>query len=260
MQDRALLTLPELEKIGEQIPGGFFVYCGDVRQEMLYINRNVLKIYGCDTPEEFRELTGNTFPGMIHPADVDRIQRSIDEQIADSANEYIDNVEYRIIRKDGEIRWVEDYGRFAEVEGFGKVYYVFITDVTEKRRAQEQRLHMELDLERERRENEIKTEFLFHISHDIRTPMNAILGFAELLKRHLSEPEKQEEYIGHILRSGRQLLVMIDDLLDLSRLEQQVLSEYLEGYSYAEIAKKLGKPEKSIDNAIQRIRKKLSDQ
>ncbi len=220
LQDQTILTLSDLARIGEQIPGGYFVYRSDPTQELLYLNGNTLKIFGCETPEEFRELTGNTFSGMVHPDDRERVQRSIDEQIADSANEQLDNVEYRILKKDGELRWVDDYGRFTALEGVGRVFSVFITDVTEKRRAQEQRLHMELDLEREKRESEIKSEFLFHISHDIRTPLNAILGFAELLKRHPGEPDKQAEYIGHIRQSGSQLLMMIDDLLDLSRLEQ----------------------------------------
>ena len=81
------LRLSDLERIGGQIPGGFFVYRAEEPLEMLYINDNVLHIFGCDTPEEFRELTGNTFRGMVYADDFAAIQSSIDEQIADSANE-----------------------------------------------------------------------------------------------------------------------------------------------------------------------------
>ena len=119
--------------VAEQIPGGFFIYRADESQEMLYVNREHLRIFGCDSLEEYKELTGYTFRGMVHPDDFDSIQKSIDDQIAVDANkENLDYVVYRIIRKDGSVRWVDDYGHFASLPGYGDVYYVFIGDITEK--------------------------------------------------------------------------------------------------------------------------------
>ncbi|MBR3561060.1 MAG: response regulator [Oscillospiraceae bacterium] len=76
--------------------------------------------------------------GMVYTEDFGAIQSSIDEQIADSANENFDYVEYRIVRKDGELRWLDDYGHYALLSGYGEVYYVFISDITDKRSAQEE--------------------------------------------------------------------------------------------------------------------------
>ena len=69
----------------------------------------MLRIFGCDTLEEFKALTGYTFKGLVHPEDIDEVEKSIGTQIAHSG-ENLDYVEYRIIRKDGTVRWVEDYG------------------------------------------------------------------------------------------------------------------------------------------------------
>ena len=132
------LILPVIKWVAEQIPGGFFIYRADDSQEMLYVNSAMLRIFGCETPEEFKTLTGYTFRGLVHPDDFDAVQESIDGQIADEDNENLDYVEYRIIRKDGSIRWVDDYGHFADLPGYGKVYYVFIGDITEKHLALEE--------------------------------------------------------------------------------------------------------------------------
>ncbi len=128
------------EWLAEQMPGGFFIYRADESMELLYVNQSNCDIFGCDTVEEFRELTGNNFKGMVHPDDYKSIQDSIDEQIAQPSNrKSIDYVVYRIIRKDGSIRWGDDYGHFATLPGYGEVYYVFIEDITEHKIAEEEK-------------------------------------------------------------------------------------------------------------------------
>lgn len=122
----------QLKKFTDQIPGGFFIYRADEAEEILYANAAVLRLFCCDTMEEFMELTGNSFKGMVHPEDLDAVEKSIKEQIATSQYD-LDYVEYRIIPKDGNIRWIEDYGHFIHSETVGDIFYVFIADATEKR-------------------------------------------------------------------------------------------------------------------------------
>ena len=124
-------TLPVIEQISEGLPGGFFIYHADGDEELIYINDAMLRIFGCDTREEFRELTGYTFRGIVHPEDIDKVEASIRSQIADS-REDLDYVEYRIIRKDGTVRWVEDYGHVVHTDAYGDLFYVFIEDATER--------------------------------------------------------------------------------------------------------------------------------
>ncbi len=124
-------TLPVIEQISEGLPGGFFIYHADGDEELIYINDAMLRIFGCDTREEFRELTGYTFRGIVHPEDIDKVEASIRSQIADSGED-LDYVEYRIIRKDGTVRWVEDYGHVVHTDAYGDLFYVFIEDATER--------------------------------------------------------------------------------------------------------------------------------
>lgn len=122
----------QIKRFMDQIPGGFFIYRADGSEEILYVNRGVLRIFGCETVEEFQTLTNDTFRGMVHPDDFEEIEASIWEQISNSQHD-LDYVEYRIIRKDETIRWVEDYWHFIHSETMGDLFYVFLADTTEKR-------------------------------------------------------------------------------------------------------------------------------
>lgn len=124
-------TLPIIEQISEGMPGGFFIYHADGDEELIHINGAMLRIFGCDTLEEFKELTGYTFRGIVHPADLGRVEESIKTQIAHGGDD-LDYVEYRIVRRDGTVRWVEDYGHFIHTEVYGDLFYVFIEDATER--------------------------------------------------------------------------------------------------------------------------------
>ena len=124
------LSFSQLIDFGRSMPGGFFVYKAKDDEELLYVNDIVLDIYGCETINEFKSHTGFTFPGMVYEKDLDRIQNAITMQVKESTKQ-LDYVEYRIRRLDGEIRWVDDYGRLVNTIEFGDVYYVLIRDITD---------------------------------------------------------------------------------------------------------------------------------
>ncbi|TDQ82377.1 two-component system cell cycle sensor histidine kinase PleC [Dongia mobilis] len=86
---------------------------------------------------------------------------------------------------------------------------------------QRKQLDEELIAEKEKAEaaNRAKSEFLANMSHELRTPLNAILGFSELIDTQKLTPEKAKEYARDINRSGRQLLDLINDILDVARIE-----------------------------------------
>ena len=128
MNDQAVFMIREL---GGHMPGGFFIYKAEEPGELLYANKPVFDIYGCDDLEDFKKLTGYTFRGMVHPEDYPHISASVAEQI-DASDDNMDYVEYRIIRKDGAVRRVDDYGHYLETDAYGGVYTVFISDITEK--------------------------------------------------------------------------------------------------------------------------------
>lgn len=106
-------SLPALIWLGDLMPGGLFIYRANPPYELLYINRAALGIFGCDTLEQFKELTGFTFRGLVHPEDYEKIQASIERQISETAEEKLDFVQYRITRRDGAVRWLSDFGRLV---------------------------------------------------------------------------------------------------------------------------------------------------
>ncbi len=350
-------------QITNMMPGGFFVYRASGGEELLYANKALLRLFNCETMAELREHTGNSFRGIVHPEDVDAVEKSIWEQIAKSQYD-LDYVEYRIIQKGGEIRWVEDYGHFVHSEILGDVFCVFVGDATEKyqrrmeqlesisrerlrhlevieglsmdytsifyvdldnnhlqayrigpriqgqfpngrqscafegfaeeyiaswvhpedreaisraldvaalreklsrekyfhvnyrimigerveylrmqvvsvsedgrtsqliigmrsvddeiRKGMRQRETLEDALKRAGTAATMKETFLANMSHDMRTPLNAIMGFAALGRKHIDDTEKLDGYLAQIEASGGQLLQLINDVLDLSRVE-----------------------------------------
>ncbi len=126
-------------------------------------------------------------------------------------------MEHRILHRNGTIRWVSDTlvpryegGKLAAYDGL-------IVDITERKKVQE------ADVARLSAEaaNRAKSDFLANMSHELRTPLNSILGFSEILKDELFGKinEKQHEYVGNIYDSGKHLLNLISDILDLSKVE-----------------------------------------
>ena len=145
-------TMHIVEEIGRHMPGGFFIYKAAQPEELLYANRAVVDIYGCDDLDDFKQLTGFTFKGMLHPDDYYSIAESIAEQVRGNEDKN-DYAEYRIVRKDGVVRWVDDYGHFTDTDAYGGIYYVFISDITDKRKQKEMEARLALQeqlLEKER--------------------------------------------------------------------------------------------------------------
>lgn len=116
----------------DKVRGGFFSYKADESQELIMVSQSVVAMFGCETEEEFREYVGNSFIGMVYTEDRYRVQQEISEQIVDTEWK-MDYIEYRIITKDGQIRYISDYGHLEEDPSTGeKYFYVFVLDVTDK--------------------------------------------------------------------------------------------------------------------------------
>ena len=124
-------TMSIIEEIGRHMPGGFFIYRASGDEELIYANDAVISLFGCDDLDDFKALTGYTFRGMLHPEDYAAVTNSVNDQIRMST-ENLDHVEYRIIRKDGSVRWIDDYGHYTETDNYGGIYYVFIADITQQ--------------------------------------------------------------------------------------------------------------------------------
>ena len=121
----------------------------------------------------------------------------------------------RIHQKTGQRQWYQETLYHMDIEGREK-FILIMADRTKERQDRE-RLDMALDIARSA--NEAKSSFLSNMSHDIRTPMNAIVGFAMLLERDMNQPGKVQEYARKITISSQHLLNLINDVLDMSKIE-----------------------------------------
>ena len=115
----------------------------------------------------------------------------------------------------GEPRYLHVTGFLNDVQGARKC----IVDMSDRTGEHQTTLAVEAALEVAEKASKAKTDFLSNMSHDIRTPMNAIIGITTLMKNELHQPEKLAEHLGKLETSGRLLLGIINDILDMSRIE-----------------------------------------
>ena len=114
--------------IPTNLPGGFFIYENDEDERILFADDNIIKMFGCETLEEFREYVGNSFKGMVHPDDLHKIENQIQAQTMFGEKRH-DYVRYRIITKKGDTRYIEDFGHLLHGVNGKSYFYVFIVDV-----------------------------------------------------------------------------------------------------------------------------------
>ena len=110
-------------------PCGYFVYRAEDDEAILYVDDVTMTIFGCDTKDEFMELTKGTFKGIVHPDDIDAIEEEIERQ-QNASDAGLDYIEYRIIKRDGKVRDAVDIG-YKVFNGEEWLFYVYIADITD---------------------------------------------------------------------------------------------------------------------------------
>jgi PAS domain S-box-containing protein len=173
------------------------------------------------------DMIGRSAFDFIHPDDVEPT-RAVLQLVLQNGGAAVP-VEFRMRHGDGGWRLLEAMTKPVVRDGGIDGMVVNARDITERKRAEDalQRAKGEADESREvaERANRAKSEFLSRMSHELRTPMNSILGFAQVLSRK-ELPHDQRKAVDHILKAGRHLLSLINEVLDISRIEanRQLLS------------------------------------
>lgn len=217
----------EIRLVAESVPA--MIYHGDREQRCLYANRSYAEFYGA-SPEDLEKRTVREIVGESH-------HRLLDERLGRVlAGERLSFREALASSTGDERAFDVDLVPELGADGRPKGFFAVLKDVTEEAFAEEALRRLNQDLEdrvaqrteqlliaknEAERASEAKSEFLSRMSHELRTPLNAILGFSQLLEvdqRHVLAAE-QAENVREILRAGGHLLGLIDEVLDLSRVE-----------------------------------------
>ena len=174
------------------------------------------QMLGYQGKEDFPDVL-SSWSDLLHPADKEKTLEAFWAAANDRTGKTRYNVKYRLLMKNGVYRWFAADGSLTRYEnGMPKHYYGLFRDINEEvlvdQRLEEAKKSAEAA-------NAAKTTFLFNMSHDIRTPMNAIIGYTDLLKKHKDEADKVDDYIDKIQSSSDFLLSLINNVLEMARIE-----------------------------------------
>lgn len=214
---RAERALGEAEKkyrtIVENAAGGIY----QLTIEGIYLSANpaMARILGYESPEQILRDVKAAFKTIY----VNSSEREdIVKELRDGANFY--NCETEMFKKDGTQIWVSENIRAVRDDSDNILYLEgSIEDITKRKESEialrEAKVNSDLA-------NRAKSEFLANMSHELRTPLNSIIGFSEIIKNEVFGPIEQKsywEYAKHINESGQNLLKVINEILDISRIE-----------------------------------------
>ena len=201
----------QLDMITFALPGGVKISNDDETYSFKYVSEQFAHMLGYETSNELMEASGGTIVGLAHPDD-------LEHGIADALDQYsrADHYEitYRMKCKDGSWKYIEDRGhKFCNAEGIVEHWNLILDkhDLMEKTIA----------LESEKKANQAKSDFLSRMSHDMRTPLNGIIGLLDICTKH---PEDRQLVDASRLKArvaADHLLSLINDTLELGRLENK---------------------------------------
>jgi PAS domain S-box-containing protein len=161
----------------------------------------------------FEEVTGVNWFNTVHPDDKKKVKEIWN---SDMLSQKSSDAEYRFLRKDQSEIWV--IGKTVPEWNNDKLtgYIGTITDITNNKKFENDLLEAK---EKAEESDRLKTAFLNNISHEVRTPMNAIVGFSEILNTPYITPEDRNQYIEIIVQSSNQLLSIITQIVNMSTIE-----------------------------------------
>ena len=230
-----------LNTIHEMLGSGKWTMDFDEKGVMVRVNwsdefRRMLGYHG---PDDFPDVL-KSWSGLLHPDDRERVLKAFNETISDYTGQKTYDVEYRLRTKNRGYRWYRAVGKPTRRPDGSPITYVGVfIDVTEQkemmRELAEQRESLSIALEEANKANKAKTAFLSNMSHEIRTPMNAIIGLDRIVLNDPGISETTREHLEKMGLSAQHLLSIINEILEMSRIESGRMTVKNEEFSLAEL-------------------------
>ena len=198
-----------MELFAVSIPGGVKISNDDPEYSFKYVSEQFANMLGYKTPKELIEASSGSILGLAHPDD-------IEFGLADALNQYTYSDHYatiyRIRCKDGTYKYIEDRGQKVVKEDGTIEHWNLMLDKNDF-------MHKSIELESEKKANKSKSDFLSRMSHDMRTPLNGIIGLLQIAERHFDDKDLLLESHKKMQVAANYLLSLINDVLQMSKIE-----------------------------------------
>ena len=199
----------QLELFTVSIPGGVKISNDDPEYSFKYVSEQFANMLGYATPKELMDASGGNIIGLAHPDDVK-------VGLADALNQYTYSDHYatiyRIRCKDGTYKYIEDRGQKVIQKDGTIEHWNLMLDKNDF-------MHKSIALESEKKANKSKSDFLSRMSHDMRTPLNGIIGLLKIAEKHFNDRELVLENFRKMQVAADYLLSLINDILQMSKIE-----------------------------------------
>ncbi len=216
-----------IQSIADATPSILYVY-DLVEQRHIYANHRLAQVLGYSL-EDIQAAGKRSLKQLIHPDDWATVASSY-QQFATLEDGVVLEIEYRVWHKNGGWRWIISRDTVFKRAETGEVQQIMgtATDISDRKQLEAARRWVEIELRQAKEAaeaaNRAKSEFLSRMSHELRTPLTAILGFAEVLASDAQLRPEQRENLDIIRRSGTHLLSLINDVLQIAKIEAGGLS------------------------------------
>nr|WP_321451866.1 ATP-binding protein [uncultured Carboxylicivirga sp.] len=188
----------------------------DYKTNESYFNDRFALLLGFDNIEEMNLNIGSAnWMSFIHPEDISFLEGAFDQHKSNHTNNF--RCEVRLKTKQGEYFWFSILGKITEMSNNKPSRITGIIQNINQQKNFEQELRYAKEKAEE--SDRLKSSFLANMSHEIRTPMNAILGFTDLILESNLPEKEQHEYLSLVKKSGENLLTLINDIIDISKIE-----------------------------------------
>jgi two-component system, sensor histidine kinase len=213
----------------------------NLNEKFIYINKEFAFLLGYSSPKEMN-LNFNNWATFIHPNDLMAIKEAYALHKSGKTNSM--NCEIRMLKKDGNYTWVSIHGKITAWQLNLPIRVVgSLMDISDQKAFEDQ---LRFAKNKAEESDRLKSSFLANMSHEIRTPMNVIIGFSDLVNSGIITDSERQTYLNQIKHSSENLLCIINDIIDISKIESGQMNIIKDTFDLNQLLKKICKTAEAL--------------